>query len=365
MPTTTRTMRSLVCSCLLACGCGGGSDPPPAVVAEPATITALTYNMFYGIATDIVPQSTSAANLSGSISAVVGGVTLTDFACRLEGAAQLIAAEQPDVIALQEAVLVAYAHELDDRSRDRVIVDFLDTLVRAIERQSGVRYQALARDNAVVEGALPSVGGARLIDRGAILVHPRLGPAALAGSLTYATLEPASELVTNGVGSVVRGALHVQVAFSDGALDVYSTHLQSSGTSSPSAPGVRLAQAQELADWIDQTRAPGGLVLVLGDLNDVPGSPMYTTFVPPLTDTYGSAGELPGLTAYQDQSLSAPTDTASVRIDYVLSSSPSVVESHRAFTSMVGPCNLWVSDHFGVQSTVRTAASPAPARSWE
>lgn len=358
-------MRGLLCSCVLACGCGGGGGDPPAVVAEPDTISALSYNMFYGIATDIVSQSTSAANLSGSISAVLGGVTLTDFDCRIKGAAALIAADPPDVIGLQEAVLVAYAHELDDRSRDKVVVDFLDTLVRAIERQTGVRYQAFARDNAVVEGALPAVGGARLIDRGAILVSPRLGPAVLAGSLTYATLEPASELVTNGVGSVVRGALHVQVTFSDGTLDVYSTHLQSSGTSSPSAPGVRLAQAQELAGWIDQTRAPGGLVLLLGDLNDEPGSPMYTTLVPPLTDTYASAGELPGLTAYQDQSLANPADTASVRIDYVLSSSPSVVESRRAFTTTVGPCNLWVSDHFGVQSTVRTAASRRPARSWE
>src|SRR6185312_5278349 len=50
----------------------GGSAPPPAVVAEPATITALTDNMFYGLAPALAQPSTSAANLSGSISAVVG-----------------------------------------------------------------------------------------------------------------------------------------------------------------------------------------------------------------------------------------------------------------------------------------------------
>ncbi len=357
---TEQTVRLCVCAWLLASGCGG--DPKPKVVSEPDTIKALTYNMFYGIPTDIVPESTSAANLSGSVSAILDGLSLTDFDCRIDGAAQAIAGEQPDVVALQEAVLMAYARKLDDRSHDRVVVDFLGTLVDAIERQSGVRYQAFERDNATVEAAMPSVGGVRLIDRGAILVHPRLGPAVLAGSLTYATLEPANELVTNGVGAIVRGALHVQVPFGSGALDVYGTHLQSSGTSSPSAPGVRLAQAQELAGYIASTAGPGDLVLLLGDLNDVPGSPMYMTFVPPLTDTYGAVGEMPGFTAYQDQSLAVTTDESTMRIDYVLSSSPSVDESHRVFTTMVGPCNLWVSDHFGVVSTVRTAANPTPAR---
>jgi endonuclease/exonuclease/phosphatase family metal-dependent hydrolase len=197
-----------------------------------------------------------------------------------------------------------------------------------------------------------------MVDRVGILVHPRL-PAHLAGSLTYAALEPASDIVPTGTGEIVRGALHVQVPFASGALDLYNTHLQSSKSMVGSTADVRLAQAQELSAWIDATASPGGVVVLTGDMNDVPGSPTYQALTSGLVDTYDRRGTPPGFTAYQDQSLTNPTNLASLRIDYVLVGPSSDVEESRViFDMQVAPCFLWPSDHFGVVSRFRTSASP-------
>jgi endonuclease/exonuclease/phosphatase family metal-dependent hydrolase len=337
--------------------CGGSEAPvtPASLTGPPAELRAITYNMYLGLAVDIVPQS--AGDARNAISAILDALSLTDFRCRIQAAARTIIDEQADVVGVQEAVLFAYITDLDDQD-GRVLVDFLDELVRAIESEGGPRYQAFSRENTVTQAALPFVGGMRMVDRVGILVHPRL-PAQLAGSLTYAALEPASDIVPTGTGEIVRGALHVQVPFASGALDFYTTHLQSSKSMVGSTGEVRLAQAQELSAWVDATATPGGTVVVTGDMNDVPGSPTYMALAAGLVDTYGQVGTPPGFTAYQDQSLSNPTNLASLRIDYVfVSPSSEVEESRLIFDAPVAPCSLWPSDHFGVVSRFRTSAGP-------
>jgi endonuclease/exonuclease/phosphatase family metal-dependent hydrolase len=346
-------MRLYFLVCLLGCG----SDSPAKLAAAPETITAITYNMYFGIPTEIVPQNTSAASLAGSLNAVIAGVSLTDYRCRIDGAAKVIAGEMPDVIGTQETILIAYAHHLNDRGEDDVVVDFATELVSAIQRHTGQHYQAFVRENTVIQAALPVVGGLRMIERSAILVSPRL-PVTANESLTYSMLQSASDVVPGGTGEVIRGAQHVQISFSSGeAIDVYNTHLQSSGTGSSASEPVRFAQAQELVNFINTTRKPGSTVIALGDMNDTPGSRTYDVLTSGLVDTYGVAGRPPGFTAYQDQSLTNPTNTASMRIDYVLADTPMMIESHLVFTQMVSPCNLWPSDHFGVSSRFNKAAS--------
>lgn len=346
-------MRLILGLALVACGCGGSSIQP--LGAPPDELTIITYNMYYGLATDLVPEDLSTGSLSASATAIINATSLTDFRCRIDGAAAQIVAEDPDMIGLQEALLIAYARELDDPSEDRVIVDFIDELIDAIRRAGGPRYIAFQRKNAFIQDSLPLFGGLRIGDRGAILVHPRLA-AKENGSLTFNVLEPASSLPgTNGV--VVRGALHVQVPFAAGTIDFYNTHLQSGGD-----PAVRQAQADELATWIADTSAAGGTTVLTGDLNDIATSTAVTTLTAGLVDTYATVGVPPGYTAYQAQALDDPVDQANLRIDYILVNSTAVEDSRVIFNAQVGPCNLWPSDHFGVVSRFRTSASPAPAR---
>jgi endonuclease/exonuclease/phosphatase family metal-dependent hydrolase len=347
-------MRLIIGVVLLVAACGGSNEVKH-LTAPPGELTAITYNMYYGLAADLVPEDVSTGSLTTSATAVINATSLTDYQCRIDVTASQIVAEDPDVIGLQEALLIAFARELDDPSNDRRLVDFIDQLTDAIVRAGGPRYQVFQRRNAVLQDSLPLFGGIRIADRGAILVHPRLA-AKEVGSLTYEVLEPASELGGNG-GVVVRGALHVQVPFSSGTLDFYTTHLQSGGD-----PAVRDAQATELDAWIAANSAPDGTIVLMGDLNDVDTSPAVMTLTTNLVDTYATVGTPPGFTAYQTQTLNDPVDQANQRIDYILVRASDVEDSRVIFNAQAGPCNLWPSDHFGVVSRFKTAASPPPAR---
>lgn len=349
-------MRTVVLvAVLLAAGCGGNNEVQP-MTSSPDQLTVITYNMYYGLATDLVPEDLSTGSLSASAAAVINATSLTDFRCRIGVTASQIVAEAPDVIGLQEALLITFARELDEPSRDVILVDFIDELTDAIVRAGGPRYRVVQRNNAALQDSLPLFGGIRIADRGAILVHPRLATGRT-DSLTYSVLQPASTSVPGSGGAVVRGALHVQVPFSQGSLDFYNTHLQSGGD-----PSVREAQAEELSAWIHSTSASSGTIVLMGDLNDVATSPAVRSLTADLVDTYAVVGQPPGFTAYQTQTLSDPVDRADQRIDYILVRGSTVEDSRVIFNAQGGACNLWPSDHFGVVSRFRTVATQPQAR---
>jgi endonuclease/exonuclease/phosphatase family metal-dependent hydrolase len=348
-------MRLAPCLLVLVGACG---DEVPRVTQLPAELKVITFNMFYGIATDVVPEDTSPEGLTPTIRAIVNALVLTEFECRLSGVARQMVAEQPDVIGLQEALQIAYAHDFDDRSDDAPVVDFTDELVRAIVAAGGPRYRAFQRDNTIIQDRFPAVGGVRILDRGAVLVHPRFA-AELAGSLTYRTLVPVTAgFVPTSKDANVRGALHVRIPFESGAIDFYTTHLQS-GTGDPATEAVRVAQAEELVAFIRDTASPTAVVILTGDMNDTPDSVTYAKLAPAFVDTYAVKGTPPGFTAYQAQSLDRPGNEATLRIDYIFVRAPGgVVEDSRViFDAPVAPCNLWPSDHLGVVSRFSTGAS--------
>lgn len=354
-------MRLTIVFVLLTSACGGNDNGAVTrLTTAPDELKALTYNMYYGLAVDILPENLHSSSLSASAQAIINATSLTDYGCRLQGTASQIVTEQPDVIGLQEALLIAYARKLDNPSKDSVLIDFIEQLVDDIVNAGGPRYQVFQRQNATIQDTLPLVGGIRIADRSAILVHPRLA-AHEVGALTYATLEPASDIVPGTNGVVVRGALHVRVTFpSSAGIELFNTHLQSGDDTA-----VREAQSAELNAWIQANSDPGATIVLTGDLNDIPTSPAVMQLTQSLVDTYATVGVLPGFTAYQDQSLTVPVDEATLRIDYVLVRAAAVQESHVVFNAQVQPCGLWPSDHFGVVSQFRTGATPQRAQQSE
>jgi endonuclease/exonuclease/phosphatase family metal-dependent hydrolase len=335
-------MRWAPVALLALCSCGSSR-----LTSAPPELKAVTYNMYYGLASELLPENLSTGALSASAVAIINATTLTDFRCRIQAAAKQIVAEAPDVIGLQEGLLIAFAPDLDDRDDDSVLVDFIDELVDAIEDAGGPTYQVFERENALIEDSLPLFGGIRIADRGAILVSPNFKVGQV-DRLTYQALEAAADFVPGTHGVVVRGAIHVQVPYPTGTLDFYNTHLQSGGDAA-----IREAQAAELNAWIFDRSADGTIVL-MGDLNDVPSSRTVTTLTANLVDTYAQVGAPTGFTAYQAPSLNVPVDQADLRIDFILVRAPAVRESRVLFNAMVAPCNLWPSDHFGVVSRIQT-----------
>ena len=144
------------------------------------------------------------------------GMTVSEqlHACRLEVSRLLASANLLLNQTLMPALRATGIYILSDQE-----------LTDAIRRAGGPMYRAFQRRNAVIEDRLPVIGGVRIVDRGAILVHPRL-PAEEVASVTYRTLLPVSPDFGSG-GVVVRGALHVRVPFASGTFDFFNTHLQS------------------------------------------------------------------------------------------------------------------------------------------
>jgi endonuclease/exonuclease/phosphatase family metal-dependent hydrolase len=347
-------MRALVTTLvLLGVGCDDGAPP---LDAPPADIKVITYSMYYGLPPELVPENVSLASAGATGRAILDAMTLTDYQCRIDGAAQVIVAEQPDVIGLQGALLFAFSRDVE-HPNNQVLVDFATELRKAIKNAGGPEYQVFVRDNAVVQDSLPLFGAVRIIDRSAILVNPRF-PAKLAGSLTFQDLAPASDFVPGATGSVPRGALHVQVSFKSGAtIDLFDTHLQSGDEAA-----VRAAQAQELASFVQSSSAPDSTVIVTGNLNDGPMSAAYMALDANLVDTFAAVGTPPGFTAFQSATLDNPNDQTTMRLDFIFARSGAVEESRVIFNSPVAPCNLWTSNHLGVVSRVRTDATPPQSR---
>jgi endonuclease/exonuclease/phosphatase family metal-dependent hydrolase len=339
-------MRRFVFAIFLVSACG--DNKTQTLSAPPDELRAITYNMYYGLAANLLPEDSSVGSLSATARAIINATTLTDFRCRIAGAAQIIVAEKPDVIGIQEGLEVVFARDLKDRSDDDFLIDFLDELADDIQRAGGPRYDVFQRDNAVIQDTLPVFGGIRIADRGALLIDPRFG-AKLIESRTFQTLESASDFVPGTNGVVVRGALHARAAFPSGAIDFFVTHLQSGGDGA-----VRAAQAQELGSWIQTSSAPGSTIVHMGDLNDIPNSPPYASISANLVDTYGLVGTPPGFTAYQPQTLDNATDESTMRYDYIFVRAGQVQESRVILNTKVQPCNLWPSDHFAVVSRFKT-----------
>ena len=231
----------------------------------------ITYNMYYGLATDLVPEDLSTGSLSASATAIINATSLTDFRCRIDGAAAQIVAEA----ARHDRAAGGAAHRLRARARRplgrSVIVDFIDELIDAIRRAGGPRYRRSSARTPSFRTACPLFGGLRIADRGAILVHPRLA-AKEAARLTFSVLEPASI------------AARAPTASSCAARST----CRSRSPPAPSTSTTRTCRAaatprcarRRPRSWRrgSPTPAPPAARSVLtGDLNDVATSPAVTT----------------------------------------------------------------------------------------
>lgn len=171
--------------------------------------------------------------------------------------------------------------------------------------------------------------------------------------LAWDTYEEGLGLVTSGTvldwGSVAlppglfpRKALHARVAAADGTLDALVTHL-----SFGDQPAVRLAQAEALATWIEQAVLPDapGPVVLGGDFNDVPGSPVLTVFD---AWTEAWAETHPG-----DAGKTYPAGAATSKIDHILlhdGSGATFGQAALVFDEIVD--GGYPSDHYGLVATL-------------
>ena len=319
-------------------------------------ITVLSLNVYHGVNAEIfaVPAATDFPDLLQKVAAVYQGYFARNFPERAAALAAEVEASQPDLIGLQEAVLVRTQSPPDGPATPAtaVTLDYVQILLDALAAR-GLHYQVVVQSIGF-DAELPSALGfdVRHTDREVILARADLKIAdimlsnAQAGSFTTNCTLPGATL-----GPIVlqRGWVSVDVRHRGKIFRFISTHLD--GDCLPYTSAIQEAQAAELLAGPANTDLP--LVLV-GDLNspaDGTGSTYNHLIAEGFIDGWVQAGLGEGQTCCQAYDLLNSISTLDRRINFVLFRGGfKVLDVDVLGDNLTDrtPAGLWPSDHAAV-----------------
>jgi endonuclease/exonuclease/phosphatase family metal-dependent hydrolase len=310
-PLLTALVLCLATACSDESGDGAGNPFGPET--EPITeapqhrepdITVMTRNMYVGADVDAVIAALVTPDPADDQSALLTAIfTLeeTDYPRRAAAMAREIARARPHVVGLQEVSTIDIS--LPPLGVE-VHLDFLPVLLAELQSR-GLNYDVAARVRNIDASPFPGVS---LIDEDAILVdRRRVAVRETNGARFSANLGPVAPGVV-----LARGWVTAAVTIEKRAYTIASTHLESGDA--PGLDQLRAAQAAELVQVI----AGSAPTIVMGDLNDVPGSPMHQVLLSAgLTDVWPLLRNGPGHTCCHTSDLSNRVQQFHKRIDYV------------------------------------------------
>lgn len=375
-----RARQLLVFAVIILFGCNDTSSVSPVAPRASSPLAddsergagalgVLNWNVYIG--TDVGPAVAALASPDpdDDLPALIEAVTTlgdTDFETRAEAIADEIAAARPAVVALQEVFVV----EIDLRPlgiSQQIDLDYLDVLQTALGSR-GLDYPVGASvQNFDVDLPLPLGAFVRVTDHDMILVDP-----------SQVTVESAvAQNFTNNLGPVgpvtfIRGFAAITGLIGRDRYTFVSTHLEPD-LGGPSLAALRAAQAAELLAAI----GPDSRAIVMGDFNDVPGSPMFDVIVGAgFADVWAELRpRVDGFTCCHAGDLSNTLSTFDERIDYVFARGVGhPVSGLKGRIDRLGevPADqldgprypIWPSDHAGLAAILRAppAAHAAGAR---
>jgi endonuclease/exonuclease/phosphatase family metal-dependent hydrolase len=360
-----RTLGSLALLALLyACADDDPLAPATRPSAEAAVdgaqrLAVLTRNLYVGADVDAVIAALVSPSTDDDLAALTAAIqTLqrTDFPTRARAIADEIARTRPHAVGLQE---VSEIH-IDLTPLDIPIslqLDFLPLLQQAIADR-GLHYAVAATVKNIEAAPLPGVS---LVDYDALLVDADRVQVTDHTSHTFtANIGPVAPGVVLKRGWVaVRGIVDGQ------RYQFASTHLESGNATG--LDQLRAAQAGELAASL----VSGVPTILVGDLNDQPGAPMYQVLAGAgFTDVWDALRpSVPGYTCCHAADLSDHVAHFTQRLDYVFArglrdegkavmGSITLIGDQPA-NRVSGPAGfIWPSDHAGLAADLLVPPSP-------
>jgi endonuclease/exonuclease/phosphatase family metal-dependent hydrolase len=346
----------------------GSADARPA-----RDLTFMSYNLYLGSSLDpalevsqLPPEQQPAAFVQ-AVATIYGTAVFTDFPTRAGAIADLIAADEPDVIGLQEVTNWVAQATAPGSSANPPSFDFLQILMAELADR-GLDYEVAGVSQNANIGPAPLVAPGfgcvavvpapdcvvTLQDRDVILVNDDT-PALHwhnARSGTYAAQQtfplPGGVEVSFG-----RGWVTIDGKYRGRRFHVANTHLEVSGFAA-----IQEAQAQE---FLAGPATGPGADIALGDFNsaaDGSTTESYDLLTGFFRDAWAVNPGDPGYTAGQNQTLTNPVSLLHQRIDYVLlHGRVRTVEAHvvgdEPFRPLTQAWPIWPSDHAGVVATLR------------
>jgi hypothetical protein len=331
------------------------------VSATSSDISVLTQNLYVGADVDLVIRALGTPDPGDDFPALlfaIETVAKTDFPARAEAIADQIARARPHAVGLQEVSQI----NIDLRPLGVPLVvdqDFLAILQAALAAR-GLHYQVAATSDNINVNLVS--GLVRLRDHDALLIDADRVTVNDAGGQDFAV-----NLGQVAAGVVlIRGWVFARTTIDGRSYTFASAHTEANLAGAP--PGlleqIRAAQVGEMVATIGSSER----VVLMGDLNDTPGSPMYGVLAGAgFTDTWtamhpGAGAE--GLTCCHVADLSDHVANFDQRIDYVWTrgfarDDGKVQGSIDRFGDvpadrLPGPAYpIWPSDHAGLVAALR------------
>ncbi len=350
----------------LAAGCAterpAGPDDTelaPSTLADsrssPHRITVLSRNLYIGADVDRVIGALATPDPADDLPALLGALAVveaTDFPSRARAIAREVARLRPHVIGLQEVSQLDI--DLTPLGIPAPIIhqDFLAILQQALADR-GLAYEVAAKVQNTTAAPLPGVS---LVDYDVLLFDQRR--ARLDAVLAARPYQQNIGTVAPGI-TIIRG--YVAAVFTVGReqYTVLATHLESGGAAGLDL--LRAAQASEIATVL----GTAGPAVLLGDFNDIPGSPMHQVLsAAGFRDVWAELRPgVAGFTCCHAEDLSNRKAEFTQRIDYVWSRGigrrngdplGQVIRlGLRPHERIRGPAHrLWPSDHAGIGATL-------------
>ena len=320
--------------------------------ASATRLGLMTQNMYVGTDVDaliLALASPDPADDFPGLLTALATLEATDFASRVSAIADAIARERPHAVGLQEVSVIHV--DLSGFGIPLVHIDFLAGLQAALAAR-GLNYAVAGTNLNFTAAPMPGIS---LSDSDVLLVDAdRVAVGSAAGHTFAANLGAVAPGVT-----LARGYVVADVTIEGRAYRIVTTHPEADFGVSLAA--LREVQAMELAAAVaGQTNA-----VVMGDLNDVPGSPLYTVLtgaglvdvwremrpgVDGFTDKqpYDLRNALPAFTARKDfifvRGAEGPSGSLQGRVE-LLGDTPA-----ERVAGAFGP--IWPSDHAGVTASL-------------
>ncbi|HEV8264877.1 MAG TPA: endonuclease/exonuclease/phosphatase family protein [Gemmatimonadales bacterium] len=314
------------------------------------SVTVMTQNLYVGADVDAVIGALASPSPDDDVPALLFAIeTLgkTDYPARADAIADEIARARPHVVGLQEVSVI----DIDLTALGLPIVVDLDFLaiLRAKLAERGLHYDVAAQVQNIVAAPLPGIS---LVDHDAILVDADRVTVTSAGGRNF-TFNVG--VVAPGV-ELKRGWVFAHATIDGQPYTFVSTHTEAD-LAGAHLEELRAAQVSELVASLPTDRP----VVVVGDLNDIPGSLMHQVLAGArFTDAWAALrpGAI-GLTCCHRPDLSDEIAPFSQRIDYVFTRGLEGRGKVDRFGEvpadrLAGPAYpIWPSDHAGMIATLR------------
>ena len=353
-----RAARSLclLSAVLLAVGCADSPTEPgsQALSADELEVGAgkvavVTRNLYVGTDVDaVIAALAGAGDPQTALIQAIQTLGQTNFPARAAAIADEIARARPDAVGLQEVsqidlVLPPFGVDIHQ--------NFPPTLLAELRRRGLPQYEVAAQIKNIEAAPFPGVS---LVDYDALLVDTRRVKVRATNAQNFS-----ANLGNVAPGVVLkRGWVSAAVTIRGTELTVASTHLESGNAAGLNQ--LRAGQMQELVGSLDRSKP----AVVMGDLNDSPGSLMYQVLAGAGFVDVWSALHLgvSGNTCCHLTDLSNPLPNLTQRIDYVFARGaeqrPATLSGEIQLLSAVAAdrisgLGIWPSDHAGLAAQLR------------